>query len=349
MESVKKGECILFLGAMASAPSPEESPYKYENAPPSGAELSKRLAKKSNYPDKDVENLQRVSLFIEYRDGGSRESLVKAIVEEITAGGFEPSPALRMLAALPFRIVITTNYDHLFDRALRDAKTADGHSKDPIIKIYDPNGPPEKVPLDPLVQRPILLKLHGDIDKPESIVVSEEDYIVFIQRMSTSHLHPIHDFIRTRMRTWQTLFIGYSLKDYNLRLLFKTLRWNEDAANFPLSYSVDPKPDNLIVSVLQTGKERIISFIKENLWSFVPALYKECVETSEKLSKLPAEVKFPESLKDKIRYDESRQLLTFKGVMAEEEKDKLLKLSQDIPYKDAIEALLRRSQVDYQP
>ena len=30
---------------------------------------------------------------------------------------------------------------------------------------------------------------------------------------------------------WTTLFVGYSLLDYNLRLLFKTLRWKIDSAN----------------------------------------------------------------------------------------------------------------------
>jgi hypothetical protein len=79
-----------------------------------------------------------------------------------------------MLAALPFPIVITTNYDPLIQRALSRADTMDGRAKDPIRRIYDPHreGPPEPVPLDPIEENPILLKLHGDIDNPASIVVS---------------------------------------------------------------------------------------------------------------------------------------------------------------------------------
>lgn len=278
VESVKKGECTLFLGAMASVPSPEGSPYQYKNSPPSGAELSRQLAKKCGYPDHDINNLQRVSLYFEYRENGSRHSLVKAIIKAITASEIRSSPVLHMLASLPFRLVITTNYDHLFDNALCMAKTTDGILKDPQVQIYDPNfdSHPESVPYGPPEQRPILFKLHGDIDKPESIVVTEEDYIVFIQRMSTPNPHPIPNCIRARLQSYPTLFIGYSMKDYNLRLLFRTLRWHVDAANFPLSYSVDPFPDNLIVSVWQKGEKRIVSFIKEDLWYFVPALYKEC-------------------------------------------------------------------------
>jgi len=287
VESVRNGECVLFLGAMASAPSPPGSRFAYSDGPPSGSALSQRLVKTFDYQGEDATNLARVSLHVQYREYGSRQSLVKALRQEIApedAVGnprIVPSPALHMLAALPFRIVITTNYDDLFETALAqvEVKTPDGSlaPKRPLIKVYDPTrqGPPENVPLDPSANKPILLKLHGDFSLPESIVITEEDYIVFIQRMSSLHLHPIHENIRARMKTWPVLFIGYSLKDYNLRLLFRTLRWNVDQANYPLSFSVDPQPDNLILSVWQEGK--IVSFIKQDLWDFVPELYKECM------------------------------------------------------------------------
>lgn len=279
-ESVKRGECILFLGAMASALAPEISPFvnKYKLAPPSATDLSKALAEASAYPDEDRTNLQRVSLHYQHRPGGSRYSLIHALSQQISAPDIGPSPALLMLAALPFRIIITTNYDHFFDQALRQTQIQTGIFKDPLVRVYDPtrSHSPEDVPLDPKVEKPVLLKLHGDIDKPESIVITEEDYIEFIQRMSTPHLHPIHPNIRARMNSWPILFIGYSLKDYNLRLLFRTLRWHLHEAHFPLSFSVDPYPDNLIVTVWEHGQQKFTSFIRQDLWEFVPELYEQC-------------------------------------------------------------------------
>lgn len=70
-------------------------------------------------------------------------------------------------------------------------------------------------------------------------------------------------------------------------------------------------------------------------------------ETSERLSILPAGIEFPEDLKNKIRYDESRQLLIFKETMSEEEKNVLLNLStnvSDVSYRNAIESIFLRSQ-----
>jgi hypothetical protein len=280
VKAVNEGKCILFLGAMASAPSPTGCPFQYTQGPPGSAELSQRLAKKCDYPKDDPWNLARVSLYFATRKDKNRNSLIKAIAEEVAAKPLVSSPAMHMLAALPFPIIVTTNYDQLYDDALHKAKARNGVPKQPIIRIYDPkrNGPPDDVPLDIKEEQPVLLKLHGDIASFESIVVTEEDYITFIQRMSDIHLHPIHEFIRVRMKQWPILFIGYSLKDYNLRLLFRALRWNLAPEKFPLSYSVDPQPDDLIVSVWQDvgEKERIIYFVQRDLWDFVPALYKAC-------------------------------------------------------------------------
>lgn len=66
-------------------------------------------------------------------------------------------------------------------------------------------------------------------------------------------------------------------------------------------------------------------------------------ETAEKLVKLPDGIEFPEDLKNKIRYDNANQLLIFKGIMSQEEKNKLLNLSTDDRYMKAIEALFQRS------
>lgn len=280
--SIREKKCILFLGAGIMSPAPPDSPFTYveSEAPPRGRELARHLMTRcGDCPEIDADNLQRVALFYQFRPGGgSREALVSAIREEITGPAIRPSPALHMLSALPFPIVITTNYDPLIDVALGRADTLDGRPKKPILRIYDPHreGPPESVPLDPTEENPILLKLHGDIGNPASIVVTEEDYIIFIQRMSDIHRHPIHENIRARMNSWPILFIGYSLRDYNLRLLFRTLRWHLDVAHFPLSFSVDPRPDDLIVSVWQRGEKPMVSFVRQDLWTFVPALFQEC-------------------------------------------------------------------------
>jgi hypothetical protein len=270
---VARGQCILFLGAGVHAPAPPGSAHAYpaELAPPRGGDLSERLAERSSYgaafPKQDRRNLQRVSAHHERVLG--RPQLVADIREAVSAGR-APSPALRALARLDFPLVITTNYDQLFEQAL----TPKGFDK----CVYDPDD--TTVTRDvagglPSPTRPFVLKIHGDLDEPASLVVTDDDYIQFVLRMGDKEpLNPVPLGVRFALKTWPTLFIGYSLVDYNLRLLFKTLRWKMDRATFPTSYAVDPMPDQLIMYSLGSASEHRTIFIVQDVWTFVPTLYR---------------------------------------------------------------------------
>jgi hypothetical protein len=127
---------------------------------------------------------------------------------------------------------------------------------------------------DPSEEKPILLKLHGSFDKPDSVVVTEDDYLNFVQKMSGGdRTHPVHLSIREKLLKWPVLFIGYSLRDYNFRLLIRTLRWNVDEADWRLHFSVDPKPDGVIALVSRREPRSRVNFIEADLWDFVPELY----------------------------------------------------------------------------
>lgn len=65
---------------------------------------------------------------------------------------------------------------------------------------------------------------------------------------------------------------------------------------------------------------------------------------SARLGSLPPDVNFPQDLKGKISYDAQNERLTFKGVMTEEERDELLKLSRNVQYSAAVVALYNNTQ-----
>ncbi|HLG18035.1 MAG TPA: SIR2 family protein [Blastocatellia bacterium] len=271
-EKVNNGQCILFMGAGVHYPPPEGSKYSYPESerPPLGRALSERLAAKSGFaeqfPRESTGNLQRVSLY--YETKRSRRELVEEMVSAVQVGK-KPSPVLRALARLNFPLVITTNYDQLYERALWDA------AKDPYIGVYSKEEYTVTADYtDATSTRPFVFKIHGDIQKPESIVVTDEDYIQFVLRMSDKDpYHPVPETFRYNFKRWPTLFVGYSLMDYNLRLLFKTLRWRIDKANRPNTYSVDPHPDLLLVKVL-ADQEQYVKFIAQDVWTFLPKLYR---------------------------------------------------------------------------
>jgi hypothetical protein len=263
-------ECILFLGAGVHAPPRAGSAFAYpaERRPPIGSALSRELADECGFaawlPRDDPENLQRVALA--YEIAFSRTRLVDAVSDAVHVGK-DPSPMLRALAQLDFPVVITTNYDQLFERALTDA------GKQPRVAIYTPRLEQTIDYRKPTVQSPIVFKIHGDISRPETIVITDEDYIDFVLRMSNKEPYdPLPRRLKVYLTDWTTLFVGYSLLDYNLRLLFKTLRWKIDNANLPDMYSVDLAPDPLIMDVWQS-RRRYVTFIAQDVWAFVPRLY----------------------------------------------------------------------------
>ena len=269
-DAVSQQRCILFLGAGAHAPPPDQSRFEYpaEQRPPVGAALSRKLADdchlSERFPGEDPSNLQRVALF--YEIARSRHQLVEAVIGAVQTGK-RPSPMLRALAGLGFPLVITTNYDQLFESALIAAQ------KQPRVAVYTPNLEPTADYHEPTAESPVVFKIHGDILRPETIVITDEDYIQFVLRMSDKEPYdPVPLTLKYYLTGWTTLFVGYSLLDYNLRLLFKTLRWKIDRASVPDMYSVDYHPDPLTFDVWQ-NQRRYVKFIAQDVWAFVPKLY----------------------------------------------------------------------------
>ena len=313
--SVRSGEVVLFLGAgvHASKPAPagQPEPPPDPRRPLFAGALAEALARESrwterfpNKPPKDY--FQRVALDYElniildeqrkqWEQSGktkgfhSLQIVPPARPKPLTCAAVAGRgsrmlcsapllwarhlPALRALAELNFPLIITTNYDRLFEDALLMA------GKNPTTSVYQPkaNAPPKDVSQDPYRENPFIFKIHGDINAPESLVITDEDYIDFVLRMTASgEFDPVPGTFQFRLIKWPTLFIGYSLLDYNLRLLLKTLRHKKD--NFPRSYSIDPWPD-LLVARVWDSELGYVGFLADNLWEFVPELYrrvKEC-------------------------------------------------------------------------
>jgi hypothetical protein len=272
-EIVRSGECNLFLGAGVHSLPPALCPYSYAEAeaPPRGAELSRQLAIECKVGEDvvgDVTDLRRTSLYYE-REKFGRSQLIGAVFQRVQQNS-QPSPMLRALAELPFSYVITTNYDNLFERALAQVK------KDCEVSVYTAARKAPKSPgraIGP--HRPFLLKVHGDFSREQeeqSVVITEEDYITFILRMrDADELNPVPLAIRAKLAQNPTIFVGYSLNDYNLRILFRALRYTGDRGGLPSSFSVDPWP-NPVVHQLLVNDYKIV-FVAEDLWRFVPLLY----------------------------------------------------------------------------
>ena len=110
------------------------------------------------------------------------------------------SPLLQAIANLPTNLFITTNFDHLLEEELRQT-----HGDCRII-----TNPMDIPSIDPLQRT--LVKIHGDIDSPVSLKITEKDYIEF-----RVHNEPFVRFLEAQQASKTILFLGVSFQDNRLR------------------------------------------------------------------------------------------------------------------------------------
>lgn len=103
-----------------------------------------------------------------------------------------------------------------------------------------------------------IVKFHGDFDDDASIVLDETSYYQRLQFET-----PLDIKLRADTLSKAVLFIGYSLSDTNIRLLFHKLSkiWNEHEALGvrPISYVFSHKPNPVQEEVLSQWGIRMIT------------------------------------------------------------------------------------------
>jgi hypothetical protein len=213
---IRSGNCTPFLGAGACA-----------GTLPLGGDIAEQWAREFGYPLSDTRDLARVSQFLAVRMGDAMAPKERISAElarfpppDPTADG-EPHA---VLADLPLPVFITTNYDGFMSEALRRAH------KDARPEICRWNRSPslrgEAVVLTsgfvPTAARPVVFHLHGRLEVPESLVLTEDDYLDFLVAVSRDQRLLPHQ-IKKALAGASLLFIGYRLADWNFRVLHRGL------------------------------------------------------------------------------------------------------------------------------
>ncbi len=153
----------------------------------------------------------------------------------------------RLIAKGNFPKIYTTNYD----RWLESAHDAFGVKYDKIKSVAD---------LVRLTEgHRQIIKLHGDFDLEDSIVLDETSYF---KRLDFNT--PLDIKLRADVLGSSVLFIGYSLSDINIRLLFYRLTEMWGSSNLatarPKSYVFTNRPNPVAMEVLRHwGIEMIVS------------------------------------------------------------------------------------------
>jgi DNA-binding SARP family transcriptional activator/class 3 adenylate cyclase len=222
---------------------------------PEVAELVAHLAERFEYPASDGPALPRVAQYVAVMKGSG--PLYDEMHALLSRQDLPPTRVHRFLAALPplFRarhvphqLIVSTSYDLALERAFLEAGEefdvvaylAAGRNRGKFCHVR-PDGtgtlidvPNEYVTELSLEERTIILKLHGQVDQGlerawESFVVTEDDYIDYLAQTEVASVVPVA--LAAKLRRSHFLFVGYTMADWNLRLLLNRL-WGDQ----PLSY-----------------------------------------------------------------------------------------------------------------
>lgn len=232
IDNIKVKECIPFLGAGAA-----------HGLLPTARELAGQLLpSRPHFPFPGSEaNLAKVTQVAAAHDGDAQKvkrEVANALRQKLQPQGRPPVPAPALhasLARLRLPVYLTTNYDELLENALHDAAAPyvseicrwDSRLLDEEMSIFDGDGVG-----DPLAGRSLVFHLHGRVDKPHSLVVTEDDYLDFLLNVAkdvagkaeardSKTVLPLR--IRRLIKTKPLVFIGYSLTDVNFLVILRGL------------------------------------------------------------------------------------------------------------------------------
>ena len=237
LRRIKAGRCTPFLGAGACF-----------GAIPLGSRIAEKWAQKHDYPLEDCRDLARVAQFlaVQYDPMFPKEEILERFFRNVDPPDFtQPDEPHCVLADLPLPIYMTTNYDDFMVRALRS------RHKDPKRELCRWNKLVKDQPsifesepgFNPTPANPVVFHLHGHDEVPESLVLTEDDYLDFLVNISSDQaLLPLR--IQRALTGASLLFIGYRLADWSFRVLFRGLVSSMEASLRRISVAVQLSPED---------------------------------------------------------------------------------------------------------
>lgn len=197
LEDIVKGECLPIIGAGFSRNAFMPEGVVMPDWEGLGEMFEKYL------PGYDCKGaLDAISA---YSHEYSRCSLVSKLSDFLNVNKIKPGETHKSFAELPFKIVCTTNFDFL----LEDSYQA-------CCRQYKPVLDESQLSLSSDDKTTLILKIHGDLNHPNELVATEEDYDLFVEKK------PLFSTYLSYLLIVKTpLFIGYSIDDPDFRQIFK--------------------------------------------------------------------------------------------------------------------------------
>jgi hypothetical protein len=282
---ISSGNCVIFVGAGLSVGA----------GLPGWSELISRLAADLDCSLEDHDFLTIAQAY-EYKFG--RKALLSIVRECTDTSGRVPTPTHRALCALPSLGVwpwITTNYDDLLERSLEES------GRPPCVVLRDKDVPATAG------RSNVIVKIHGDVSEPETIVLTKNDYFVAPLTKPV-----VWNMLSNTLAQRTFLFLGYSMKDPDFTQLQGTLLHRLGTEAMKRSFALMFGPDEVVradlasrnISIVDLGRadgEQATDLLRTFVLRVVQRLSLFPVVPQEFHGKPEAEVLVPEEVRQKLK------------------------------------------------
>jgi hypothetical protein len=219
---IQRGNCIPFIGSGVAREADVGIPSAWELALTLVRECEQRDPNRYSYERHKYDSLSKAAkTYITIADkatgGHGRACLEEVLGREVSRTGTRRPGAGKssypFIVNIPWRKdkgawIITTNWDELLEDAAAKYRA---QVCDVILSGTD-------LPkLEKNRGRIKIIKLHGTISRPETIVVTQEDYDRSKQALGTVG---VFEYVGNLLATRPVLFAGYSLRDSNFQFLY---------------------------------------------------------------------------------------------------------------------------------
>ena len=245
LRKIKDGKCTPFLGAGV-----------YSEGPSLRTAVAKKWSLQYNYPFIDGTDLARVARFLTVEYGDAEYAPTKYIEElsHVPLPNFDdPKDPYTILAKLPLPIYVTTNYDDFMEQALIKQKRDVKRDLCKWMGSLDETSPLVEQSFQPTVANPVVFHLYGYMQNQQSMVLSEDDYFQFLINVSKdSNLIP--NRIQKAISGTSLLLLGYSLEDWDFRILFHILAGYLKTTSGKIHVAVQLSPNTPDANVKQRSQ-----------------------------------------------------------------------------------------------
>jgi DNA-binding SARP family transcriptional activator len=218
------------------------------------SQLAAQLAARFEYPTGEPPDLARVAQYVALTKGSGplydelNAMLASASPPTALHRFFAALPPLLRERGVPHQLLVTSCYDLALEQAFLDAGeefdvvsyVASGRNRGRFCHVR-PDGGTHVIDMPntyatelSLERRTVILKLHGGVEL-ESFVVTEDDYIDY---GDVGGAIPVA--LAAKLRRSHFLFLGYGMRDWNLRLVLGRI-WGAEGVSYR-SWAVQPEP-----------------------------------------------------------------------------------------------------------